>query len=235
MELGQGRSFPAGPAGGRNKNGFGSGNFFTHLGGDIGSSLAWQAGLSHLRTSPENRTYDDFDSTGTAVTNSFSGRTRLWVVDGILKWAPNGNPTHSNFKLQGEYFRRNENGRLTYDTTMTSFGTQTDSYRSTQSGWYAQGVYQFMPEWRVGYRYDRLNAGMTNIGLVNSGVLTAADFPILGGYNPKRNSWMVDWSSSEFSRVRLQFARDYSRLGMPDNQIFLQYIVSMGAHGAHKF
>jgi hypothetical protein len=24
-------------------------------------------------------------------------------------------------------------------------------------------------------------------------------------------------------------------MGEPDNQIFLQYIVSLGAHGAHKF
>jgi hypothetical protein len=46
---------------------------------------------------------------------------------------------------------------------------------------------------------------------------------------------MVDWSASEFSRVRLQLARDYSRRGEPDNQLFLQYIVSLGAHGAHKF
>jgi hypothetical protein len=235
LELGRGRAFPASTDGGRNKNGFGSGNFFTHLGGDIGSSLAWQAGLSHLRTSPQNRTYDDFDSTGTVVTNNFSGRTRLWALDGILKWAPNGNPTYTNLKLQGEYFRRSENGSLTYDTTASSFGTQTDGYASRQSGWYAQAVYQFMPEWRVGYRYDRLNAGTTSIGLVNAGALAAADFPILAGYNPKRSTFMVDWSPSEFSRVRLQFARDYSRMGIPDNQIFLQYIVSMGAHGAHKF
>jgi len=46
---------------------------------------------------------------------------------------------------------------------------------------------------------------------------------------------MVDWSPSEFSRVRLQVARDYSRQGPPDNQLFLQYIVSLGAHGAHTF
>ena len=92
-----------------------------------------------------------------------------------------------------------------------------------------------MPLWRVGYRYDRLNAGTTSIGLVNSGALTAADFPILGSYNPKRNTLMVDWSPSEFSRLRLQFARDYSRMGQTDNQIFLQYIMSLGAHGAHKF
>jgi hypothetical protein len=235
LEAGQGRSFPAGPDGGRNKNGFGSGNLFTHLGGDIGSSTAWQGGISYLGSSPQNRTYGDVDSTGTAVTNGFSGRTRLLVLDGVLKWAPNNNPTYTNFKLQGEYFRRSESGGLTYDTQAASLGTRTGSYRSSQSGWYAQGIYQFIPEWRIGYRHDRLNAGATSIGLVNAGALTAADFPILSSYSPKRNTLMLDWSSSEFSRVRLQLARDYSRMGFTDNQIFLQYIVSMGAHGAHKF
>jgi hypothetical protein len=235
LELGRGKSFPAGPDGGRNKNGFGSGNLFTHIGGDIGSSLAWQTGVSYLRTAPQERTYADVDSTRTGVTNSFSGRSRLWALDGVLKWAPNGNPTDTNLKLQGEYLRRTESGSLAYDTQSASLGTLVDGYRSKQSGWYAQAVYQFMPMWRVGYRHDRLSSGTTSIGLVSSGALTAADFPILGGYNPRRSTWMVDWSPSEFSRVRLQLARDSSMVGMTDNQIFLQYIVSMGAHGAHKF
>jgi hypothetical protein len=229
LELGQGRAFPATE---RNKNGVGSGNLFTHIGGDIGESTAWQAGLSYFRTSPRDRAYDDVDSLGTGVTNSFTGRSRLWVVDGVLKWAPNGNPTYNNFKLQGEYFRRKEGGELTFDTAGVALA---DSYASRQSGWYAQGVYQFMPQWRVGYRYDKLNSGTTTLGLVDTGALSAADFPILGAYSPKRHTMMVDWSPSEFSRIRLQYARDYSRMGEPDNQVFLQYIVSLGAHGAHKF
>ena len=235
FEAGQGRQFPAGPAGGRNKNGFGSTNWFTHVGGDLGSSYAWQAGLSHLRTSPQNREFADVDSTGTGVTNSFSGTSRLWAIDAILKWAPDHNPTYTSFKLQGEYFRRKEEGNLTYDTLAQSAGTMSDAFSSRQSGWYLQGVYQFLPQWRVGVREDRLNSGTTRIGLVDSGALAAADFPILGGYNPKRHTLMFDWSPSEFSRVRLQLARDYSRQGEPDNQVFLQYIVSLGAHGAHKF
>ena len=46
---------------------------------------------------------------------------------------------------------------------------------------------------------------------------------------------MVDFSASEFSRVRLQFAREQSRPEVTDNQLWLQYVVSLGAHGAHKF
>ena len=230
VELGRGRQFPSGVD--RNKNGFGSTNLFTHLGGDLGQSIAWQTGLSHLWTSPRDRAYADLDSTGKGVVNSFTGKSRLWVLDAVLKWAPNGNPTYNNFKLQGEYFRRTENGDLTFDTASRAL---TDGLTSRQSGWYLQGVYQFLPQWRVGYRYDRLDSGTTHIGLVDSGALSAADFPILGGYNPKRNTLMVDWNPSEFSRIRLQFARDYSRLNQPDNQILLQYIVSLGAHGAHRF
>jgi hypothetical protein len=235
LELGRGRAFPAGPEGGRNKNGFGSSNLFAHFGGDIGTSTFWQTGLSYLSTSPQNRVYTDLDSTGTSVSNSFSGRSRLWVLDGVLKWAPNGNATYNSFKLQGEYFRRAESGSLTYDTDAASRGTMTGSLSSRQSGWYAQGVYQFLPAWRAGYRYDTLDSGTTSLGLVDSGALGAADFPILAGYKPHRNTLMLDWSPSEFSRIRLQLARDYSRMGEPDNQIFLQYIVSLGAHGAHRF
>jgi hypothetical protein len=45
---------------------------------------------------------------------------------------------------------------------------------------------------------------------------------------------MTDWSNSEFSRFRLQFMRDES--GPADaNQWGIQYIHSIGAHGAHAF
>src|SRR6266511_1773629 len=216
VEVGRGRQFPAaaGSAGPRNKNGVGSGNFFAHVGGDLGTSVAWQTGVSYLSTSPQDRTFTDSDSTGTLVTNSFTGTSRLWVLDGILKWAPNQNPTYTNFKLQGEYFRRKEDGDLTSGIT-----TQTGGFASVQSGWYLQGVYQFVPMWRVGYRYDRLDAGTTSF----STPLSAADFPTLAAYNPTRHTVMVDWSPSEFSRVRLQAASDKSRSDATDHQVFRQY------------
>jgi hypothetical protein len=45
---------------------------------------------------------------------------------------------------------------------------------------------------------------------------------------------MVDFSNSEFSRFRLQLAEDKSR-PQSDTQFFFQYVVSIGAHGAHQF
>ncbi len=105
-----------------------------------------------------------------------------------------------------------------------------DDYRATQSGFYAQAVYQFLPRWRVGYRYDRLDSGKVSLGGT-----PAADLPILAAHTPKRNTLMVDFSASEFSRLRLQFARDQARPDAPDNQLYLQYVVSLGAHGAHRY
>jgi len=234
-EAGRGRGFPGSN---RDKNGAGASNLFARLGGDIGAGTAWIVGLSRLSTTAQNRNYDDLDSNGTTVNNNFSGKSGLWALDGVLKWAPNGNSTTNNFKLQGEYFRRNEDGNLTFNTANAAKAagiTKAGALRSVQSGWYGQGVYQFMPMWRVGYRYDRLNSGTVKLGLVDSGALTAADFPIFTPYNATRNTLMFDFSQSEFSRLRLQFASDNPRMGATDNEVFLQYIVSLGAHGAHKF
>jgi hypothetical protein len=217
-ELGRGRAFPASLSA-SGKNGAGSLNLFTHVGSDIGESLAWQAGISHLRTNPRDRTFDD-----SGFSDSFTGSSRLWALSGVLKWAPNGNSTIRNVKLQGEYFRRSEDGTLVFDAPGAAVP---GGYSSHQSGGYAQAVYQFMPQWRTGYRYDRLDSGSTNAD--------TALFPVLAPYRPKKHSVMVDWSPSEFSRVRLQLARDYSRRDEPDTQVFLQYIVSLGAHGAHTF
>jgi hypothetical protein len=54
------------------------------------------------------------------------------------------------------------------------------------------------------------------------------------GHDPRRYSAMVDYSPSEFSRLRLQYNRDESQ-PTADDQIYVQYIMSIGAHGAHKF
>ena len=229
-EAGRGRSFPGAD---NNKNGVSQGVLFAHLGDDVGVSNAWRAGLSLLGSSPNNRTYQDVDSTATPVHNSFSGKSRLLVADGIWKWSPDGNSTVTNFKMQGEYFRRREDGSLSSDSLLC--GTCSGGYDSTQNGWYLQGVYQFMPYWRVGLRRDELNYGTVNIGLVNSGALSATNFPLLAAHDPTRNTAMLDYSPSEFTRFRLQWAHDNSGLGATDNQIFLQYIFSLGTHGAHQF
>ena len=229
-ELGSGRGFPATV---RNRNGANAATLFAHLGGDAGASTAWRAGLSHLRARPEGRAFEDVDALGSPVIQSFSGTSRLWIADFVLKWAPNGNTTVTNLKLQGEYFRRSEAGTLTYDDGAPLSG----DYASRQSGWYLQAVYQFMPRWRAGLRYDRLDRGTVENAIVAGGLgPTAADFgPLMSEHNPTRLTAMLDWSGTEFSRLRLQYSEDKSRADATDHQVLLQYVVSLGAHGAHRF
>lgn len=225
-ELGSGTAFPGSA---RNRNGAGTVLLSAHTGGDIGSSHNWRAGFSWMRNRANDRTFDLTDTSGADSSNAFTGTSRLWVLDGVWKWAPNGNATRTNFKLQGEYFRRLENGQVTYQYDATNAGAgQTDAYRSAQSGWYLQGIYQFMPNWRVGLRHDRLNSGTTDF-FGNSGNLALAQA------TPQRDSLMVDWSPSEFSRWRLQLSNDRARDGSPDRQLFLQYQTSLGSHGAHSY
>jgi hypothetical protein len=228
-EAGRGRGFPGSD---RNKNGISMGTAFAHAGGDIGDGGSWRGGLSFVRTSPDGRAYQDADSTGDTVTNAFTGTSKLWIADFTAKWAPSGNVTATNFKFQTEYFRRREDGTLTFDTPGRAVP---GAYASDQSGWYALGVYQFQPNWRVGARYDRLSGGGLSLGSLASGELVPGDLPILAPYNPVLATAMIDWMPSEFSLLRLQYARDKSRPGEADNQIFLQYILSLGAHGAHKW
>jgi len=227
-ELGNGHGFPGND---RNRNSAGSMALFAHTGGDIGDSHSWRAGASWLRTQATNRSWDDTNSADQNVTNAFSGQSRIWALDGVWKWAPHGNGTRTNFKLQGEYFRRTESGQLTYayaDPDNLGLSANTDAYRSAQSGWYLQGIYQFMPAWRVGLRHDRLDSGSVDYAS------NAANF-IATGTKPQRDSVMLDWSPSEFSRVRLQLNNDRSREGVNDRQLFLQYQMSLGAHGAHSY
>lgn len=236
VEIGRGANFPGTD---RNKNGAGAVAAGVHVGGDVGVSNSWRAGVSHLRTKARGREFEGHDPADVEVEGDFTGQSKTWLADFVWKWAPNGNPKVNNFKFAAEYFRRNESGILNCadhevdgidDSTCLDAGTS-GAYRSKQSGMYAQAVYQFMPQWRAGYRYDKLWRGDADLNGADIGGTIAS----LGAYDPSRHSLMLDWSPSEFSRVRLQVSKDKSMDGQDENQYFLQYIHSLGAHGAHKF
>ena len=52
---------------------------------------------------------------------------------------------------------------------------------------------------------------------------------------PRRYSGMLQYTTSEFGRFRLQYIRDDSYGGAGGNQYVLQYTVSLGPHGAHAY
>jgi hypothetical protein len=223
-ELGRGRGFPGTDS---NRNGAGSGVLFAHIGDDIGIEHSWRAGASFHQTQRNNalsNNVPDLPGTLGGVSNSYTGSSQTTGLDLVWKYSPNGNTANRYLKLQSEYFQRKENGTLNYNLITPS------SYSDTQQGWYVQGVAQFMPHWRTGLRYDRLMPGVATVGAANTGNVIS-DYR----FQPSRTSWMLDYSPSEFSRLRLQLARDHTRQGSAENQVFLQYVMSMGAHGAHAY
>ncbi len=178
---------------------------FVHVGGDAGLSNSWQLGLSTITA--------DVIERGTDI--AFTGDSDLAVADFVWKWAPQGNAAAQNLKIQAEYFRRREDGVA---------GTL--PYAGTQTGWYLQAIWQFAPRWRIGGRYAEVRA---DGGAALAG--TALEDP---GRPSRRSSLMMDFSPSEYSRLRLQYSNDRV-LPIADDQLFLQYIMSLGAHGAHQF
>jgi hypothetical protein len=211
---------------------------FVKLGGDIGVSSAWQGGLSALTADVHNREGGGHQHGDAAQTSaSFSGDSDLYIADFVYKWAPNGNPYQHNVKFQTEFFYRREKGAVTFTEDAD---TALMDYKGDQTGWYAQLVYQFVPRWRLGLRYDWLSAD-NDLAVTDLGGFTDPDEVIEesgfddGGHNPQRWSLMLDWNPSEFSRIRTQYNRDESRPGVTDHQWTLQYIMSLGSHGAHQF
>lgn len=221
----RGSNFPAGGE----QEGVGAWTAFANIGGDIGVEQSWLLGLGHWQAGDiDGRTSGGHSHDGGDVeTPSFTGKSKINALDFVYKWAPNGNPKNRNFKFQLEYFDRREDGTV---TLLNSDPLEATSYDGHQKGWYAQAVYQFMPQWRTGFRYDQLdsnNSGSDSDLIAEAGLDNE-------GHTPKRYSAMLEWLPSEFSRVRLQFNRDESYEDA-DNQLFLQYTHSLGSHGAHQF
>jgi hypothetical protein len=201
-----GNNFPA--ANGANK-GRGTTTLFAHFGDDFNDSNSWTAGLSYVDAKANDRITDPGAET-------FTGNSKLAIADFVWKWAPNGNILQHNFILQTEYFRRSEDGSY-----------QANAYDANQSGYYIQGVYQFMQRWRVGLRYDHLHADDPGAAFTGTALDTQ-------GHDPHRWATMVDFSRTEFSRFRVQYNQDDAGL-QTDHQWYFQYIMAMGAHGAHSY
>lgn len=235
IELGgeamRGASFPANSVSealtSNHNAGLGAWSAFLHVGDDINDSSSYSAGVSYLGTRSSNRATDPVG--GPPGSDQFTGVDHTFIADAVYKWAPNGNFAQSYVKLQGEAFARKESGAFTALNFATAPGTATTRSfdAGIQTGFYAQAVYQFIPFWRVGVRYDQVHA--PSLGAAFAG--TTIDSRDL---TPRRYSAMIDYSTSEFGRFRVQYNRDEARPN-PDNQLIFQYTVSLGAHGAHQY
>lgn len=213
VEAMRGENFPAASV---QQDGRGVTTVFMRLGGDVGDSHSWQASIGNFHYSAAQRETE----TATAPL-TFTGSGNVGIVGLVWKWSPRGNWRAENFIFQTEFLRREEDGQV---TQVADNGT----YDGVQQGWYVQAVYQWQPRWRAGVRFDRLQADNTVQGLFDPTAL----LPLPDA--PQRVALMLDYSNSEFSRLRLQVNRAQGAEG-EGTAVMLQYIMSLGAHGAHTY
>jgi hypothetical protein len=203
------------PSGGAANHGMGTETVFVHTGDDINESSSWLLGLSYVHSNADRRETTNDLFPGTA--DVFSGSDDLGIISLVYKWAPGGNLLLRNLILSGEFFFDREDGSFN--------GIRLNNYDRT--GWYLQGVYQFMPRWSFGLRYAQLGTNGVSQDLRGS---TLDDL----GHIPRAESALLEFDTSEFGRIRLQYTHDDSNV-QPLDQVLLQYTIIYGPHPAHRY
>lgn len=161
-----------------------------------------------------------------ALVHALQGKSRLWGLDAVYKFDAPGAYGAGDFTLSAEYLREVKDLKVAFhENPLIPVGAKREF---TQDGLYVQGVYGFAPRWQAGLRYDV--TGLSNKVDRGSSVIQWDD--------SSRWSLAVTHHFSEFSRLRLQASRaslavDGQRERV--NELWLQYQLSLGAHGAHKF
>ena len=154
------------------------------------------------------------------------GDSTFWGGDVVYKFNAPHPHGEGDFVAQAEYFSRKKDLDLVgHDLAPELVG---NSRVDEQDGYYVQAVYGFLPRWRAGLRWEQV--GLTNESKLPDG--TTESF----GTSDKA-SLMLDFTPSEFSRIRLQGNQGTYETpeGSEDvTEVMVQWMVSLGAHGAHK-
>lgn len=153
------------------------------------------------------------------------GNADLWGIDLVYKYDGGGAYGKGDFTFQTEYLRSTKDLTVRSSAHPEQIGS---SRKLTTDGLYAQATYGFLPKWKAGLRYDIL--GLTN--------------EVSGGRSESFGSsdrWTLDvtWNLSEFSQLRAQYAYNDILVAEDERERFsafyVQFLMSLGTHGAHKF
>ncbi|MPY25938.1 hypothetical protein [Shewanella sp. YLB-07] len=203
---------------------------YTKIGGDIGNG-SWQAGLSYMRNENGRMVEGEHEDHAALAAGheghdhshsaTFTGEN-TYIADFVYKWAPNGNYKYQHLTVSGEYFRVTDFAPLEdgHDHDHDSADSVDD-----MQGWYLSSVYQFSPNWSAGVRY-----GETDVQELHGDHFDAQKL--------KETEVSLAWHHSHFSTVRLQYTnqKGTNYFGIEDDNVLtLQYVMTLGAHGAHQF
>ncbi|KOR30857.1 hypothetical protein TI04_03820 [Achromatium sp. WMS2] len=189
---------------------------------ELGYSHALQLGLWGAWADQHQEIHGEV---GGGNLHTLEGNAWMWGLDAVYKYDAGGAYGQGNFKLQGEYLWQRKDLDLKYRQTAGPL----DERIFTEDGFYLQGLYGFAPRWQIGLRYDMV--GLTNKLESNGNRVRDWD-------SSRRWTAGLTWSLTEFSQLRLQYSKaDISINGQSNNvdYVYLQYLMSLGSHGAHKF
>lgn len=202
-------------AGGEGDESVGVYTLSSKWGSDFSDNSSWQFGLAYLRhrlTVEEEHEDDEEEHDhdhGHSHSASYSGEN-TYIVDAVWKWAPTGNAKNRQVILSGEYL---------YSDDLNEYASDDD----VNEGWYASMVYRFHPQWAVGFRYGEVELKEAHDDHFHDQSLEEADV-------------MLSWSPSHFSTVRLQYSsQEATGFDNANDTVTLQYVMTLGAHGAHAF
>ena len=193
---------------------------FIKTGFDIGKS-SWMAGVSYASGQARHSHADD-----EANPHAKGGNRSIMGLDLTGKYFLDAT---RYLMWQSEYIKRDLTDGVVANYTSTDADTLSRALRTRnedQSGYYSQLIWKFAPQWRTGLRYDAIDNNKGN------GVQ---------GLHGDRNTVMVEYNPTEFSRIRLQYAQNgaYAPEGVSKlekfDEVLLQFNMAIGAHGAHSF
>ena len=160
--------------------------------------------------------------------HAFSGESELYGIDLTVKHFFD---SYSSLEWQTEYLSRKMEGTQYAKDDTGAFVSP--SLTKKQSGLYSQILYAPNKSWRMGARVDTI---LQNDIIKNNGTGEQPFSP----ENLNKYSAMVEYYTSEFARLRLQYNHNkalYDEDGKRNdiNSIILQANFAIGAHGAHSF
>lgn len=236
-EVTRGDSFPGGENDGHDGRAL-----FAKIGNDLGQNASWQLGVSSYSTEFLERSADshghgheeEHEEEHAAELVFLDGEVDITGIDAVFKWAPTGNARNQQLILQAEYFQRDEEATAEFHEEDAEILSK---YEGEHSGYYVQAVYRFHPTWRTGVRYGEVEPENQFEELESDGIDMEEfleETELGSTETTKRRSVMVEYTPSEFSRIRLQYNhRDWGE--NKDELWVLQYSMSLGSHGAHSY
>lgn len=203
------------------------GTAFVKVAPDLGAVHGLQLGLSLARHGSHQEAHEELDAADNVEAIFYAdGEATLLGLEAVYRRTATGRYGRGAISVQAEYLALEKDLDVLYHTDPAEIG---GTLSGEQDGFYLQGTWGFAPRWEAGLRYDA--TGM-NSELTEGGTTTSLA-------DSSRVSAALTFRPSEYSAWRLQLAdadvTDEAGVNERYTQVFLQFNLSLGAHGAHAF